>query len=104
MMWAGMRGLLGPGMKVIGVVHDGPDVTSADNIRYDAAVMGTVKYPAQTTTASLRMGLWSDATTVLGRKTSLGYDMRNLRGDKSRAATLATAAAVGRVAAGRSSS
>ena len=45
MMWAGMRGLLGPGMKLIGIVHDDPDVTPADNIRYDAAV--TVSRPVQ---------------------------------------------------------
>jgi AraC family transcriptional regulator len=45
MMWAGMRGLLGPGMKLIGIAHDDPDVTAADNIRYDAAV--TVSRPVQ---------------------------------------------------------
>jgi len=38
MAWAGMRGLLGPGMMMIGIVHDDPDVTAADKIRYDAAV------------------------------------------------------------------
>jgi AraC family transcriptional regulator len=41
MMWAGMRGLLGPGMKMIGIVHDDPEVTPADKIRYDAAVAVT---------------------------------------------------------------
>jgi len=35
---AGMRGLLGPGMKMFGIVHDDPDVTPEDKIRYDAAV------------------------------------------------------------------
>jgi AraC family transcriptional regulator len=45
MMWAGMRGLLGPGMKLIGIVYDDPDVTPADKIRYDAAV--TVSRPVQ---------------------------------------------------------
>jgi len=43
MSWAGMRGLLGPGMLLIGIVHDDPDVTPADKIRYDAAV--TVSRP-----------------------------------------------------------
>jgi AraC family transcriptional regulator len=38
MAWAGMRGLLGPGMKMFGIVHDDPDVTPNDKIRYDAAV------------------------------------------------------------------
>lgn len=41
MMWAGMRGLLGPGMKMIGIVHDDPDVTPKEKIRYDAAVLVT---------------------------------------------------------------
>ena len=38
MTWTGMRGLLGPGMKLIGMVHDDPDVTPPDKVRYDAAV------------------------------------------------------------------
>jgi AraC family transcriptional regulator len=45
MTWAGMRGLLGPGMKLIGIVHDDPDVTPEGKIRYDAAV--TVSRPVQ---------------------------------------------------------
>ncbi len=45
MAWAGMRGLLGPGMTTIGIVHDDPDVTPADKVRYDAAV--TVSRPVQ---------------------------------------------------------
>ncbi|HLK61897.1 MAG TPA: AraC family transcriptional regulator [Bryobacteraceae bacterium] len=45
MSWAGRRGLLGPGMKLIGVVHDDPDVTAEDKLRYDAAVI--VKQPVQ---------------------------------------------------------
>ena len=38
MSWAGPRGLLGPGMKTIGIVHDDPDVTPPGKVRYDAAV------------------------------------------------------------------
>jgi AraC family transcriptional regulator len=45
MTWAGMRGLLGPGMKLIGLVYDDPDVTPPEKIRYDAAV--TVSRPVQ---------------------------------------------------------
>jgi AraC family transcriptional regulator len=45
MAWAGMRGLLGPNMRLIGIVHDDPDVTPAGNIRYDAAV--TVNRPVE---------------------------------------------------------
>ena len=41
MSWAGPRGLLGPGMKTIGIVHDDPAVTAADKIRYDACVVVT---------------------------------------------------------------
>jgi AraC family transcriptional regulator len=39
MMWAGMRGLLGPSMKMIGICYDDPDVTPSDKVRYDAAVV-----------------------------------------------------------------
>ena len=39
MSWAGMRGLLGPGMRMIGIVYDDPDVTPIDKIRYDAALV-----------------------------------------------------------------
>ena len=39
MSWAGMRGLLGPQMRMIGLVHDDPDVTPADKVRYDAAIV-----------------------------------------------------------------
>jgi AraC family transcriptional regulator len=45
MAWAGRRGLLGPNMKLIGIVHDDPDVTPPDKVRYDAAV--TVNRPVQ---------------------------------------------------------
>lgn len=45
MMFAGMRGLLGPGMMLIGIVHDDPDVTPPQKLRYDAAV--TVSRPVQ---------------------------------------------------------
>lgn len=38
MTWVGTRGLLGPGMRMIGIVYD-PDITPADKTRYDAAVM-----------------------------------------------------------------
>jgi len=39
MMWAGMRGLLGPGTRMIGIVYDDPGVTPTDKVRYDAAVV-----------------------------------------------------------------
>jgi len=45
MTWAGMRGLLGPDMKLLGIVHDDPDVTPPDKVRYEAAV--TVSGPVQ---------------------------------------------------------
>jgi len=38
MTWAGTRGLLGPNMKLLGIVYDDPDVTPLDKIRYEAAV------------------------------------------------------------------
>ncbi len=39
MMWAGPRGLLGPGMRLLGIVHDDPDVTPPEKLRYDAAIV-----------------------------------------------------------------
>jgi AraC family transcriptional regulator len=39
MMWAGMRGLLGPAMRMIGICYDDPDVTPPDKVRYEAAVV-----------------------------------------------------------------
>lgn len=45
MSWAGMRGLLGPQMRMIGIVHDDPGVTPTDKVRYDAAVV--VNRPVQ---------------------------------------------------------
>ena len=45
MVWAGSRGLLSPGMRLIGIVHDDPDVTPPDKVRYDAAV--TVNRPVE---------------------------------------------------------
>jgi AraC family transcriptional regulator len=45
MMWAGMNGLLGPGTRMIGIVHDDPQITPSDKLRYDAAI--TVSRPAE---------------------------------------------------------
>jgi len=36
--WAGPKGLLGPGVRVIGVCHDDPEVTPPEKIRYDACI------------------------------------------------------------------
>lgn len=36
--WAGPQGLLGPGIQMIGVCHDDPEVTPPDKIRYDACI------------------------------------------------------------------
>jgi AraC family transcriptional regulator len=38
MGWAGMRGLFGPHTRAIGVIHDDPDITAPDQLRYDASV------------------------------------------------------------------
>jgi AraC family transcriptional regulator len=38
MTWAGPRGLIVPGSKVLGVSYDDPSITPADKIRYDAAI------------------------------------------------------------------
>lgn len=38
MAWAAPRGLIGPGVKVIGVSYDDPNITAPAKIRYDAAL------------------------------------------------------------------
>ncbi len=45
MSWAGMRGLFGPHTRAIGILHDDPDITAPERLRYDAAVtiVGDVK-------------------------------------------------------------
>ena len=39
MAWAGMRGLFSAGFKMLGVVHDDPEITPPDRLRYDAAIV-----------------------------------------------------------------
>ena len=36
--WAGRNGLLGPGVRNIGITHDDPQLTPSDRIRYDACL------------------------------------------------------------------
>jgi AraC family transcriptional regulator len=45
MAWAGQRGLLGGRLTILGIVHDDPEVTPAEKVRYDAclAVEGAVR-------------------------------------------------------------
>jgi AraC family transcriptional regulator len=37
-MWAGMRGLIGPASRFLGVSWDDPGITPPDKLRYDAAI------------------------------------------------------------------
>jgi len=37
-MWAGMRGLIGPATKFLGISWDDPEITPPDKLRYDAAI------------------------------------------------------------------
>jgi AraC family transcriptional regulator len=39
MMWAGRNGLLGPGVRMLGIVQDDPDITAPEKLRYDAALV-----------------------------------------------------------------
>jgi len=36
--WAGPKGLFGPGVKMIGISYDDPEVTAPEKIRYDACI------------------------------------------------------------------
>jgi AraC family transcriptional regulator len=37
-MWAGMRGLIGPASRFLGISWDDPEITPPDRLRYDAAI------------------------------------------------------------------
>jgi len=37
-MWAGMRGLIGPASRFIGISWDDPEITPSEKLRYDAAI------------------------------------------------------------------
>ncbi len=39
MMWAGMNGLMGPNMRILGISHDDPEITAPERLRYDAAMV-----------------------------------------------------------------
>jgi AraC family transcriptional regulator len=36
--WAGRQGLLGPGLRMLGIAYDDPEITPPDKLRYDAAM------------------------------------------------------------------
>jgi AraC family transcriptional regulator len=38
MTWTAMRGLLGSHTRALGIIHDDPDITASEKLRYDAAV------------------------------------------------------------------
>jgi AraC family transcriptional regulator len=44
-MWAGMRGLIGPASRFVGISWDDPEITPPDKLRYDAAI--TLAAPLQ---------------------------------------------------------
>lgn len=37
-LWAAPKGLLGPGIKMLGISYDDPSITDADKLRYEAAI------------------------------------------------------------------
>jgi AraC family transcriptional regulator len=39
MMWAGMNGLMGPNVRILGISHDDPEITPPERLRYDAAIV-----------------------------------------------------------------
>jgi len=38
MSWVGAHGLFGPATRAVGIMHDDPDITAPEKLRYDAAV------------------------------------------------------------------
>jgi AraC family transcriptional regulator len=81
MMWAGMRGLLGPGIRMLGIVHDDPEVTLPEKIRYDAAIAVSrpVEPQAEFGVMDLAGGRYA-VTTHRGSYDSLGRTYQQLYG------------------------
>jgi AraC family transcriptional regulator len=46
MKWAGPQGLLGPGVRMLGIVQDDPEITAPEKLRYDAALVVKDGVPA----------------------------------------------------------
>lgn len=82
MAWAGMRGLLEPNMKLIGIVQDDPDVTPPDKVRYDAAVTvnGPVRPEGEFGVMELAGGSYAVATHR-GPYEGLGKTYQRVYGD-----------------------
>ena len=47
MAWAGARGLFGPPATVLGVVHDDPEVTPPEKVRYDTCLAVDARFQAE---------------------------------------------------------
>lgn len=45
--WAGMKGLMGPQPILLGVVHDDPEVTPPEKVRYDACLVVDGRFRAE---------------------------------------------------------
>ena len=45
--WAAAEGLFGPGVEMLGLCHDDPDVTARDRVRYDACLAVSVDFTPQ---------------------------------------------------------
>ena len=82
MAWAGPRELLGPHTKVIGIVHDDPEVTPPEKIRYDAcfAVGEQVKLEGDVGIQEIAGGDYA-VTTHRGPYDSLGQTYARLCGE-----------------------
>jgi AraC family transcriptional regulator len=82
MMWAGMRGLLNPGWTMLGIVHDDPEVTPPDKVRYDACLIvdERVKPEGEVGVQQLEAGAYAVATH-LGPYAHLGDTYARLCGD-----------------------
>jgi AraC family transcriptional regulator len=96
MMWAGMRGLLGPNIKMIGIVYDDPDVTQPEKVRYDAAVVverpvepqgefGTMELPGGRYAVAMHKGPYDGMSRTYQRiyggwLPASGYELRDSPG------------------------
>ncbi len=82
MAWAGPRGWLGPRMTLVGMVHDDPEVTPPDKVRYDAGLVVDERFQPEGDVGLQRVGDSDYAvTTHRGPYERLGETYARLCGE-----------------------
>ena len=82
MMWAGPRGLIGAGVRMLGIVQDDPEITAPDKLRYDAAMVVTVDVSASGEVGIQKIGQGEYAVALhVGPYNTLGRTYARMCGE-----------------------